>query len=120
MSTTLDFLPMVLPAGWSILEQRLDGAAYMRTGDGLSVIVSAAQEQDGRQWLHVSCAKRKHLPSWEDLKDVKAIFVGRERVALQVLPQESRYININPYVLHLWACLDGDAVPDFARGGKTI
>jgi hypothetical protein len=51
---------------------------------------------------------------------VKNLFLGRERLALQVLVSESRWINIHPYVLHLWACVDGDPVPDFARGGDSI
>lgn len=31
---------------------------------------------------------------------------------------EDKYINLHPTCLHLWHCLDGDVVPDFARGGQ--
>lgn len=116
-----DFLPRVLPIGWRIAVKNDDGAAYMHEGLRLSVIVSAATEQDGKRWLHVSCAHPDRLPSWETLKDVKAIFVGRDRQAIQVLPSEKKYINIHRYCLHLFCCLDdADPVPDFTQGGETL
>jgi hypothetical protein len=52
---------------------------------------------------------------------VKRIFLGRERQALQVLPRESEYVNVNPHVLHLWSALDRpDWLPDFTRGTGTL
>lgn len=94
--------------------------AYSHT-DGRSVLASITTESDGRQWLHVSVSRRNRLPSWEELREVKELFVGRERVALQVLPRTSEYINVHPFVLHLWAVADDgpDPVPNFAkvRGG---
>jgi len=114
-----DLAPTVLPAGWSVVTHGADGAMYVRR-DGLKVITSAAVEEDGKRWLHVSCSRAARLPSWPDLREVKDIFVGLERTALQVLPKQSRYINLHPFVLHLWCCLDADPVPDFARGGDSI
>ena len=114
-----ELAPTVLPPTWRVATERGDGKAYMRA-DGLSVILSAAVEQDGRRWLHVSLARRTRLPSWDDVRQVKELFIGRDRPAVQVLPAASRYINIHPHCLHLWSCLDGDPLPDFARGGETI
>lgn len=45
------------------------------------------------------------LPSWEDLRRVKDIFIGREVEAYQVLPKESEYVNVHPFCLHLWVPL---------------
>lgn len=116
--SALDFLPRVLPIGWSVVQRNEDGAAYQH--GGLCVIVSADTEQDGRPWLHVSASRAMRLPSWEDLRTVKEIFVG-DRYAYQVLPPRAKYVNINPNVLHLWAPLAGDPpLPDFTRGGNTI
>jgi hypothetical protein len=112
------FLPRVLPSGWREIPGA-DGAKYVAP-DGMSVIVSGAFELDGKRWLHVSCSRRERLPSWEDLRAVKDRFIGLEALALQVLPPQSRYINLNPHVLHLWHCVDAEPVPDFARGGGTI
>ena len=113
-----DLLPRVLPAGWRMFEGG-DGAKYVR-GDQLSVIVSGDVELDGKRWLHVSLARPNRLPSWDDVGTVKALFVGRDKLAVQVLPQQVRYINIHPHCLHIWHCIDGDPVPDFARGGASI
>jgi len=115
-----EWLPKTLPTTWAPIEFRLDGTAFKNIIKGLVVIVSLAEEQDGKRWLHVSCAKKNKLPSWDDLKEVKDIFIGPDKLAVQVLPPASRFININPYCLHLWMCLDGDPVPDFARGGRSI
>jgi hypothetical protein len=111
------FLP-VLPANWRMMPSA-DGAKYVAP-DRLSVIVSGSFELDGKRWLHVSCARPDRLPSWEDLREVKNRFIGADKLAVQVLPPESRYISIHPYCLHLWHCIDADPVPDFARGGASI
>lgn len=112
------FLPRVLPSGWRVIPGG-DGAKYVRP-DGLSIIVSGSFELDGKRWLHVSCARADRLPSWEDLRAVKDQFIGKDKLAVQVLPPQEKYISIHAYCLHLWHCLDVDPVPDFARGGSSI
>ncbi len=84
----------------------------------LSVICTARVERDGWRWMHVSCSRRDRLPDWEDLKLVKRVFLGDHRLAVQVLPRESDYVNLNPHVLHLWSCLEADPVPDFRVEGQ--
>jgi hypothetical protein len=83
----------------------------------LTVLASVRVEQDGKRWLHVSCAGQDTIPSWAELKDIKNMFMGKNVVALQVLPASDKYINLHPNVLHLWHCLDGDVTPDFAHEG---
>lgn len=113
-----EFLPRISADGWNLIEIRADGACYRR--GSMTVIVSGSTELDGKRWLHVSCARPDRLPKWEELREVKNRFVGEERLALQVLPQKSRYVNLHPHCLHLWHCIDGDPIPDFAHGGGTI
>lgn len=113
-------LPRVLPAGWREVERGEDGARYYNTARSLAVIVSIAVEQDRRRWLHMSCSHIERIPTWEELRDAKDVFIGRDRVALQVLPRQRDYVNIDPRVLHLWCCLDGDVTPDFTRGMGSI
>lgn len=111
-------LPVVLPAMWREIRRTIDGAAYQAAG--LRVIASVARELDGRLWLHVSCSRGSRIPDWEDLRLVKDTFVG-DRYAYQVFPTREKYVNINPFVLHLWAPLEGaPPLPDFTRGGSTI
>lgn len=116
----LDCLPRVVPVGWRIDEQRMDGARYAHDLLRLIVVVSAAVELDGRRWLHVSCSHAKRIPTWEEFRIAKDVFVGQDRLALQVLPRQRDYVNINPRVLHLWCCLDADVTPDFTRGTGSI
>lgn len=86
----------------------------------LAVICSAQVEADGKRWIHVSCSRADRLPSWKDLRRVKDVFVGVHRKAVQVFPAQSEYVNVHPNVLHLWACLDGDPLPDFRLADGTI
>lgn len=112
-------IPRVLPASWHQVDSVEDGVKY-RTDQGLSIIVSGQREQDGRRWLHVSLARPNQLPIWQEVTHVKDVVIGRQKHAIQVLPPESQYVNIHPYCLHLWSCVDGNPIPDFTWGGSVI
>jgi len=115
------FVPLVLPYSWrGHIDSRFDArfvAWYMHCRAPLKVMMTAKIERDERRWLHVSVSHNDRIPDWRDLREVKDIFIGRERRALQVLPPEAEYVNIHPRVLHLWSCLDGDGLPDFRVAG---
>ena len=121
-----DFLPTVLPAGWSEIAAPWKGverdyARAYRKHDTVSVIVTCAQQLDGKRWLHVSVARRnREAPQWALMAEVKDLFIGPERTALQVMPPRSKHVNIHEGCLHWWHCLDGDVTPDFTAGGETI
>jgi hypothetical protein len=83
----------------------------------MHVICTGRVEADGRRWLHVSASRFDRVPDWYDLKLVKQTFLP-DVTALQVLPTADKYVNVNPNVLHLWACVDGDVVPDFRIRGQ--
>lgn len=112
-----EIAPRVLPSGWALHEDYDNAKIYLRSAPSpLSVILEVAF-YESRCWLHVSVSGRQCLPTWE----VKDLFVGRERCALQVLPPASEYVNVDPNVLHLWCALEGPRpVPDFTRGRKII
>jgi hypothetical protein len=105
--------PRVLPADYTLLEDYPNAAEYYRA-DGMTIITEV-DEYQGRLWLHVSCAFRTKLPSWVDLREVKTVFVGPKRMAISVQPGEDEYVNIHPYVLHLWSPIDHDPIPDFRK-----
>lgn len=44
--------------------------------------------------------------------DAKDLFMGAERVAVQVHPRAAEYFNAHPFCLHLWSCLDAEVLPD--------
>lgn len=113
-----DALPRVLPSTWTEMPGKILGV-YAHVS-GLRVISSVARDpaQDNRRWLHVSMSRRDRLPSYEDMRRVKDLFIGPERKAIQIFPKESEYCNRHAYCLHLWSCLDGDTLPDFRAGGE--
>lgn len=114
-----EFLPMVLPSHWNSIEMLDDGCKYI-SRDKQTVIISGSRELDGNRWLHVSTAFPDRLPSWEELKEVKDIFIGRKKWAIQILPTEDKYVNLNPNVLHLWYCIDQEVLPDFTGGSGNL
>lgn len=50
---------------------------------------------------------------------MKRLFVGPDHRAIQVFAEESKHININPFVLHLWSVVAGGSLglPDFGAHG---
>ena len=95
------YFPVPNPAGLALQHQR-----------GVRVIVTI-EEHDSKNWVHVSCSRSDRLPDWEDIMFVKDTTVGRDAEAYQVLPAKSKHVNLHPNVLHMWHCLDGNALPDF-------
>ena len=92
------------------------GGAYLNKPMGLTVLITGQVETDGSRWIHVSVSRRSRLPSWEDLKLVKCLFIGIEKKAIQILPAESEYVNFHPFCLHLWHRTDAEMCPDFTHG----
>lgn len=104
---------------WRCVEIGDDGSAWR--SQGLSVIWSVSEEQDGRVWLHVSAARADRLPSYSDMANVKRLFIGPSRYAYSVWASDAMHVNIHPYVLHLWCALSGDEpMPDFTRQTGSI
>lgn len=104
------------PGGiWSVESFGEFGRKYVHNLTFQSVILSVSEEADGRVWAHLSTAFPSRLPTWGDLRKAKDLFLGEEARAIQVLPPKSEWVNIHPYCLHLFVCLDGDVLPDFRR-----
>lgn len=117
----LTFGGKCLPEKWRYVNRTEDGAAYVHKTDHISVIESIAIELDGKRWQHVSVSRPDRLPDYADLTFVKKHWIGEDKYAYFVFPPREKHINIDKHCLHLWCCLDGNAVlPDFTRGGKTI
>lgn len=93
---------------------------------GLRVMLSISRELDNHDWIHLSISRLNRLPTYEDLRDLKALFIGDDKYAYQVFPTKKDYFSspsqlIDRQVLHLWARVDGKPVlPDFLkhRGGN--
>lgn len=59
---------------------------------------------DGMGWEHVSISPttEKRCPTWEEMCYFKDLFWGEDECVIQYHPPKSEYINMHPYVLHLW------------------
>ena len=77
--------------------------AWINSELGLKVLVTSDVMDDGSRWLHVSVSRRDRIPSWNDLKETKDMFIGRNAEAIQVLPRDRDYVNLHPFCLHLWS-----------------
>jgi hypothetical protein len=113
-----------VPPSWSVLKLTEAGGFFKR--GPLQVGYSVQRYGGSDVWIHASVCGRTgtrgyYLPDFEDLKRVKHDFIGPDRWAYQVFPSSKDYVNQNPYVLHLFALMDGKpALPDFTMGIGTI
>jgi hypothetical protein len=106
--------------GFMITRELGDGCSYYSKSRGLVVIQSVSKELDGKLWLHTSYSRKSKLPSYYDTQFIKKHFIGEDQKAIAVYPKKSEHVNIMPYCLHLWTCLDGDPLPDFTHGSGSI
>jgi len=115
------YAPVVLPVQWKRVypaDPVYADQYHYESINGLRVIFTADNlEGDGKTWLHVSLSRKSRIPTYEDMCEVKDVFVGRDRQALQIFVPASKHINIHKYCLHLWCCIEGDNLPDFGRYG---
>jgi len=123
--------PQELPPNWRCEGWGYDGVAYAyepQWGRRLKVLISSARQLDSRMWLHLSLSKwspsgsTQVLPSWEDVMQVKEIFLGPLREAYIVLPKRANHVNLGE-VHHIWCPLYDDGpspLPDFTRGMGVI
>jgi LmbE family N-acetylglucosaminyl deacetylase len=70
-------------------------------------------------WAHLSVSAPARVPSWAELRWAKEHFLG-DRKAISVMPPRSEYINHHPHVLHLFASLERDPLPDFRARSLTV
>lgn len=85
--------------------------------NGLLVMASAGIMNDNKEWLHVSFSRKSKMPTYSDLQLVKREFIGNDKKAIMVFPEQENYVNISPHCLHLWYCKD-NPVPEFSEGGS--
>lgn len=111
----------VLPFGWKKERSPSDGCAWS-SGEGLDrlFVIGTIECHDGKFWAHLSCSRIDRLPSWDDLKLMRNVFLGNTKKAVQILPPEAEHVNIYSNVLHLYHGLDGDGLPDFTGGTGSL
>lgn len=110
-----ELAPRTIQGNVRVLGDYINAKQYAVRLDGtrLSVILEV-ECIDGELWAHLSMKPQTvtRLATWEELRWCKEYFLG-DRKAIQVLPPRAEYINIDSHVLHLYAPLERDPVPDF-------
>jgi hypothetical protein len=62
-----------------------------------------AQASDGLFWEHVSVSSvANRCPYWDEMNFIKDMFWDDEDTVIQYHPPKSEYVDVHPYVLHLW------------------
>lgn len=107
-----------IPSYYQLCEQKEDGESYRF--NGLVIIWSIDTELDGKNWLHVSFSRKSRIPDYLDITRTKRDFIGDDRKAIMIFSEKENHVNLHPYCLHLWCCLDGDGLPDFTQGKRSI
>src|SRR5438128_1752962 len=74
-----------------------DGYAYRSIvappGGSILRVIETRGDHGGHEWLHVSISHKESLPTWEEMKQVKHLFIGDERTAVQIFPCKEQWIN---------------------------
>ncbi len=112
-------LQEIKQSGIKTTEERLDGFSY-HCINGMFVIQSIATEDDGKRWIHTSFSRKSRVPEYKDIKWIKEVFIGKDRMAIQVFPPKSKHVNIHPFCLHLWTPAAHNPLPDFTQGMRSI
>jgi len=100
---------------WDKPEERCGYFWERMIGQRLKVMEDVTVKSDGKRWLHVSVSKPNgKMPTYEDVQEVRRLFISEDRECYQVFPTKDRYVNFHN-VLHLWSCLDqpGGVLPHF-------
>ncbi len=91
---------------------------FVRIGDTkdplrcmVSVDLYDAQDKQAGHWLHLSCARGKRTPSWDDLCLARDEMGYKDRLFIKLLPSTAYWLNYHQHCLHLWHRLDALAVP---------
>ena len=56
----------------------------------------------GGGWDHVSVSFHDRCPTWDEMCYIKDLFFEAGECVMQLHPAKKDYINMHPYVLHLW------------------
>lgn len=83
------------------IETGYDGMACVFSRNGVTFKVIASW---GGHWEHASVPiiGVERTPTWDEMCVIKEILWQDEETVVQYHPAKENYINIHPFVLHLW------------------
>lgn len=113
------YLPTELGYRWDVFSRSKAGMTAI-CKNGLVVMMSGCTEMDDKRWLHLSVSREDRIPNWDEIVYVKETFLGKDTEGIVKLAPRSQWVNLMPYCMHIWHCVDGEVTPDFAHGTGTI
>ena len=108
------YLGYPLHMSWMARESVEDGMVFFNVNSGMLVVETIVVDGYTERWHRVSYSFRDRMPNREETREIKRLFIGANKRAVQVLPPENEPGD-RPFVLTLWECLDGDPFPSLAR-----
>lgn len=94
-----------------------DGVTLIHSNGSNTMIISAADWDDGVEYIHASIADTLQTPSYDDLVKLHKTAFG-DGYAYQVFAPRDQHVNIHEHALHLWGRADGQPVlPEFGAMG---
>jgi len=80
--------------------------AFFTSTDDLRVMLTL--EEGG--WLHMSVSRPDVLPTWDELKMVKQLWLGEPLSQYKSFHQKEHWLNFHEYTLHLFCRVDGEPI----------
>ena len=124
MTTTFTLPPALVPLHPALrnLQALPDGSGYFATFAHLKFMVTD-HDFEADPWIHASVSRRdKTTPTYADLAALKHYCLGDHRVAYQVFPKLDDHVDFSKSigfdVLHLWAPVGHEPIPNFGRFGS--
>lgn len=95
-----------------------EAAEYMGAWafNGLQIIATAGEYDDGHEWLHVSVSRKSRIPTYDEMTRIKRDFIGDDKKAVLVLPEKKNHVNIHENCLHLFYSAE-NPLPEFSGNG---
>ena len=78
----------------------------------LAVIISSYDPT----WEHITVSLLHRYPRWDEMQFIKDSFWTQDTTIVQYHPKIAEYVNLAPYMLHLWGRSDIDIeLPDLGK-----
>lgn len=107
------------PRGWKLLEKTPShmGASLVYRHDRRSLLVILSYDPDDRveAWIHASISHPKRTPTYDELAEMKRLFIGDEHTAYQIFPVREEHVNLHEHCLHLWSPVGHDPLEGSRR-----
>jgi hypothetical protein len=76
----------------------------------IAMVIASSGDLEAMPWEHVSVRigekhnkkLKERIATWEEMCLVREIFWGDDECVMQLHPPLKDYVNVHPFVLHLW------------------